>query len=122
MPEKRQPPKGPKGEGKTGPISEVLGPRLRAELEEIEKSEAKILRGLSSKRTAEEFLKDPAAALRRMKVGVPPITAARLKDPSPLTGLVAPRRYQLPNGQIVTAKVTVRFTAGETGPRAGKED
>lgn len=122
MPEKRRPPKGPKGEGKTGPISEQLGPRLRAEFEEIEKSEAKILRGLTSKRTAEEFLKDPAAALRRMKVRVPPITAARLKDPSPLAGLVAPRRYQLPNGQVVTAKVKVRFTAGETGPRAGKED
>ena len=107
--------------GKTGPLSDQLGPRLRAEFEQIEKSEAKILRGLSNKRTAEEFLRDPAAALRRMKVDVPPIMAARLKDPSLLEPLVAPRRYQLPNGQVVTAKVTVRFTAGEPGRRGGRE-
>jgi hypothetical protein len=124
MAQKRPPTKRPEAErpaGKTGPISEQLGPRLRAELEQIEKSEAKILRGLSSKRTAEEFLRDPAAALRRMKVDVPPIMAARLKEPSPLIGLVAPRRYQLPNGQVVTARVTVRFTAGEPGRRGGQE-
>jgi len=119
--EERRPSKEPGAQRKTGPIVEQLGPRLRAEFDQIEKSEAKILRGLSNKRSAEEFLRDPAAALRRMKVEVPPIMAARLKDPSPLTPLVAPRRYQLPNGQIVTARVRVRFTAGEPGrPDGGK--
>lgn len=99
--------------GPTGPIVEDLGPRLRAEFEALERSEAKILRGLASQRNAEEFLKDPAAALRRMKVEVPPIIAARLKHPELLGGAVAPRSYLLPNGQVVTARVTVRFTAGE---------
>jgi hypothetical protein len=96
----------------TGPIVEQLGPRLRAEFEELTKSEAKILRGLAAKGTAEEFVRDPAAALRRMKVDVPPTIAARLKNPELLGDIIAPRSYQLPNGQVVTPRVTVRFTAG----------
>lgn len=96
-----------------GPIVDQLGPRLRAEFEELTKSEAKILRGLAAKGTAQEFLHDPAAALRRMKVDVPATMAARLKNPDLLGDLVAPRSYQLPNGQVVTPRVTVRFTAGK---------
>ncbi len=106
---------------KTGSVVEQLGPRLRAELEAVEKSEAKILKGLADERIAAEFVHDPAAALRRMKVDLPPIMAARLKNPEPFGALVAPRSYQLPNGQVVTARVKVRFTAGAPGRHDGQE-
>ncbi len=103
--------------GERVPIVEHLGPRLREELDAVSRSEAKILRALRREDAAEEFVRDPAAALRRMKVDVPPIMAARLKEPSPLAGLLAPRSYQLPNGQVVTARVRVHLTAGEPGTR-----
>lgn len=106
---------------KTTSVVEQLGPRLRAEFEAVEKSEAKILKGLAEERIAKEFVHDPAAALRRMKVDVPPIMAARLKNPEPFGALVAPRSYQLPNGQVVTARVKVRFTADKPGHRAEEE-
>lgn len=106
--------------GKAESVVEQLGPRLRAELEAVERSEAKILKGLADERIAEAFVHDPAAALRRMKVDVPPIMAARLKGSDPLAALVAPRSYALPNGQVVTARVKVRFTAGEPGRHDAK--
>lgn len=107
------------GGGPSAPIVEQLGPRLRAEFEALEKSGRKIVKALGDQRTAEEFSRDPAAALRRMKVDVPPLIGARLKQPGLMAGLVAPRSYQLPNGQVVTARVTVRFTAGD---RATSQD
>jgi hypothetical protein len=93
------------------PVGEQFGPRLRAELEEVARSEAKILRSLKNEQISSQFLADPASALNRMGVKLPPILRKRLKDRPPLTDLVAPKSFRLPNGQIVTATVNVRFTA-----------
>src|SRR6266480_6548851 len=85
------------------PVTEQFGPRLRAELEQVAKSEAKILKALSNTELSEQYLADPAGALKKMGVELPPILKQRLKDRPPINDFVGPRLFRLPNGQVVTA-------------------
>src|SRR4051812_48134821 len=78
----------PGGKVRLDPITDQFGPRLQAELEQVAKSEAKILKALTNRDMSELFLADPAAALRRMGVDLPPILKQRLKDRAPLNDLV----------------------------------
>ena len=97
-----------------GPIAEQLGPHLRLELEEVAKSEAKILKGLANQDVRAQFIVDPAGALERMGVEVPPIMKKRLKTRPPSADDLRSRRsFRLPDGQVVTATVNVRFTGTE---------
>ena len=90
-----------------------LGPRLRAEFEELQKSERVILAALAKPDAARQFAADPLAALTAWKIDVPPIVKQRLKS-GPLSSdaseLLQPRSFRLPNGQVVTASVNIRFT------------
>jgi hypothetical protein len=97
------------------PISDQFGPRLQAELEQVARSEAKILKALGNEDLKQLYLADPAAALARMGVSVPPILKQRLKGRPPLNDLVSPRSFRLPNGQVVTATVNVKFTPRKRG-------
>lgn len=94
-------------------VLDQLGPRLRAEFEELARSERTILAALAKPETARRFAADPLATLAALKIEVPPIIKQRLKSAS-LTGdapdLHQPRSFRLPNGQVVTAKVNIRFT------------
>jgi hypothetical protein len=97
------------------PFDEVvarLGPSLGAEFEQLRQVEGRILEGLSDPRTAKEFLADPARALAAMGVEVPPIIGKRLKSDPVIANAVGPRRFRLPDGQVVTARVNVRVTNG----------
>ena len=105
----------PGGKVRLDPVADQLGPRLRAELEQVARSEAKILKALDDDELRRLYLADPAAALRRIGVELPPILRQRLKDRPPLTDIVTPRCFRLPNGQVVTATVNVRFTARKQG-------
>jgi hypothetical protein len=105
----------PTPNGRLDPVTDQFGPRLRAELEQVARSEAKILKGLSNKEVSELYLQDPAAALARIGVELPPILKQRLKGRPPITDLVSPKAFKLPNGQTVTASVNVRFTARKSG-------
>src|SRR3954451_11000974 len=93
------------------PVIEQFGPRLRAELEQVAKSEAKILKALTNTELSQQYLVDPAGALTKMGVELPPILKRRLKERPPINDFVGPRSFRLPNGQLVTATVNVRFTA-----------
>lgn len=108
-----------------GPVVDRLGPRLRAEFEELQKSERTILAALAKPDTARQFAADPLATLTACKIEVPPIIKQRLKSAA-LTGdapdLHRPRSFRLPNGQIVTARVNIRFTGGPELTRAGESD
>ena len=99
-------------------IFDRVGPRLRAELDQLQKSEAKILKALKKPETARAFAADPLATLTAIGVDVPPIVKARLKA-APVTGdmpdLLRKRAFRLPDGQVVTANVTVRFTGTPKG-------
>ncbi len=101
-------------DGGLSPVSDRFGPRLRAEFEQLQESERKILAALSNPETAKQFAADPLATFAALKIDVPPIIKQRLKA-APLTGdapdLHRPRSFRLPNGQVVTAAVNIRFTS-----------
>lgn len=98
---------------------ERMGPHLRAEFEQLARSESKIVKALARPETARMFSSDPVAALEGIGVTVPPIIKQRLKtaasagaDGSPL----APLAFRMPDGGVITPKVTICFTKG---PKAG---
>jgi hypothetical protein len=96
-----------------GKVSGQLGPRLRAEFEQLQKSERNILAALAKPDTAKDFAADPLAVLTALKIDVPPIVRQRLKSAASSTAfseLARPRSFRLPNGQVVTTSVNLRFT------------
>jgi hypothetical protein len=101
-----------------GSVIDDMGPRLRAEFTQLQKSEARLLRALSKPETAAAFAADPLGTLTGLRIGVPPIIKSRLKA-APLTGdapnLQQARAFRLPNGQVVTARVNLRFTGTPKG-------
>lgn len=108
----------PAGSG-LGSVTDRLGPRLRAEFEQLQKSERKILAAVSKPDVARRFAADPLATLAALNIDVPPIIKQRLKSAT-LTGdapdLYRPQSFRLPNGDVVTANVNIRFTGA---PKAG---
>ncbi|HKA04243.1 MAG TPA: hypothetical protein VKD67_07935 [Acidimicrobiales bacterium] len=100
------------------PVGDQLGPRLRAEFAELQKSEGRLLRALAKPETAQAFVADPLGTFTALRIAVPPIIKQRLKA-APVTGdapnLQQARAFRLPNGQVVTAKVNVRFTGAPKG-------
>jgi hypothetical protein len=94
------------------PISR-FAPHLRAEFEELRKSEDRIVNALADPKAAQRFAADPARTLEEIGVKVPPAIKARLASTRPPTTLPRERRFRLPNGQVVTAHVKVRFTDGK---------
>lgn len=91
------------------PVSQ-FAPHLREELETVRRSEDKILRSLKDPEVAARFAADPARTLEQIGVKVPPALKARLRANGPQVPLPSERRFRLPNGQVVTAHVKVRFT------------
>ena len=51
-----------------------------------------------------------------MGVEVPPLLRKRLRAQA-RPDLLLPRQFRLPNGQVVTPQITVRFTSGKGGSR-----
>ena len=72
-------------DGGLDPVTDQLGPRLRAEFEQLQKSERKLVAALAKPETAKQFAEDPLATLAALKIEVPPIIRQRLKSAA-LTG------------------------------------
>jgi hypothetical protein len=109
-------PQQPKPDSAQSSVLDQLGPRLRAEFDELAKSERVLLAALAKPETARQFAADPLATLAALKIEVPPIIKQRLKS-APLTrepDLHQPRSFRMPNGQVVTASVNIRFTGTPT--------
>jgi hypothetical protein len=108
----------PPSPGGLGSVVDQMGPRLRAEFEVLQRSEAKILRALRDPSRARAFAADPLGTLTTIGVAVPPIIKQRLKA-SAISGdlptLAAAQGFRLPNGQVVTANVNIRFTGSSRG-------
>ena len=51
--------------------------------------------------------------LVRLKVPLSPAAKVALSNVRPPAELLAPKAYRLPNGQVITPKVTIRFTKEE---------
>lgn len=94
------------------PISR-FAPHLREEFETLRSSEERIVKALADPEVAGRFSADPARALEEIGVTVPPALKARLASARPGAPLPTERRFRLPNGQVVTARVKVRFTRGK---------
>lgn len=98
---------------------ERMGPHLRAEFEQLARSESKIVKAMARPEVARAFASDPVAALEGIGVTVPPIIRQRLKTAASAgTGNspLAPVAFRMPDGGVITPKVTIRFTKG---PKAG---
>jgi hypothetical protein len=97
-------------------VTDQLGPRLRAEFEQLQKSERKILAALAKPETAARFATDPLTVLKELKIEVPPLIGQRLKSAasnSDFSDLAQPHSFRLPDGQVVTAIVNVRISGAK---------
>ncbi len=97
-------------------VLDTFSPRLREAFGRLEKQESLILKGLEDPEVSQRFLQDPAGALDHMGVEVPPLLRKRLRAQA-RPDLLLPRQFRLPNGQVVTPQITVRFTSGKGGSR-----
>jgi hypothetical protein len=96
-----------------------MGPHLQAEFEQLARSESKIVKALARPEAARAFTSDPVAALEGIGVTVPPIIKQRLKAAASAgagNSALAPLAFRMPDGGVITPKVTIRFTKG---PKAG---
>jgi hypothetical protein len=83
---------------------------LKKELDSLVKYEKRILTGLKNGETAKLFLTDPGAALTKIGISVPPTIRKRLKADETVTDILKPRKFRLPNGQVITPKIRINFT------------
>ncbi len=118
MTSKKPPAASGRGDDRLSPVTDQLGPRLRAEFDQLQKSERKLLAALAKPETAKQFAADPLATLAALKIEVPPIIKQRLKSAA-LTGdapdLQRARSFRMPNGQVITANVNIHFTGTPKG-------
>ena len=99
-----------------GSVIEQFAPRLREDFDRLRQEETRILDGLADPEISRHFLEDPAGALDRMGIEVAPVLRRRLRA-QPRPDLVSPRKFRLPNGQVVTPQINVRFTSGKGDSR-----
>ncbi len=96
----------------------LFAPHLREEFEQVRGHESEIVERLRDPKVAASFAADPVRALADIGVDVPPLIKGRLvaeRRPKPVP---SERRFRLPSGQVVTARVRVRFTGGKTPKEA----
>ena len=96
------------------PVSR-FAPHLREEFETLRASEEQIVKALQDPEVAARFAADPTRTLEQLGVKVPPAIKARLRANGPQLPLPSERRFRVPNGQVVTARVNVRFTRSKEG-------
>jgi hypothetical protein len=90
-----------------------LSPSLQREMQELRKQEARIMKVLGDRKKAEQYLSNPLQVLQGGGIKVPVLLKRRLQqfDPSVAEHLKR-QTYVLPNGQTITARITVRLTQG----------
>lgn len=93
----------------------LFAPHLRDEFEQLRRRESEIVERLADPSVAARFAADPARTLGEIGVDLPPLIKGRLVGDRRPRPLPSERRFRLPNGQVVTARVRVRFTRGREG-------
>jgi hypothetical protein len=107
---KREEDRGPRLSRQEAKIRQKVNPSLRKDLDSLRRYEKRILTGLKDDETARLFLSDPGAALAKIGVTVPPAIRKRLKPDETVTDVLKPRKFRLPNGQIITPRIRINFT------------
>lgn len=94
-------------------IYQHLPPDLRAELEGLKQHGAKVLARLQDENAKQAFLQNPAQVLTEMGIALSPQLRQRLATQPPPQNVLTPRAFRLLNGQIITPKIKINFTAGK---------
>jgi len=105
----------PAARGELGPLVQQFGPTLQAEFDELAKHETRMMQLLSDPALHARFLQDPVGTLESHGVPVGPTIRLRLKRL--LSGAPPePPVINLPNGQVLTPKITIRITGRQVKP------
>jgi hypothetical protein len=83
---------------------------LRVEIEKLMDYETKITRGLKDANIAKLFVKDPSAALKKMKVPQSAGLRKRLNQATRPAELLEKKTFTLPTGQTISPNVKIRIT------------
>lgn len=85
-----------------------------AAIEELSRSERRILAAVDTPEGSAEFLADPAKFLRRLRIPLPAVLDHRLRLPGGNRAeSFTAQPIVLPNGQTITPKVAVHITGRE---------
>ena len=88
-------------------------PDLRKEIESLRTHEAKILAALKNPKMSDLYLHNPKALFAALKIPLPAGLSRRLKNQPIQHAFLQQRAFRLPTGQIITPKVSVRFTSSK---------
>ena len=98
---------------KPDPIAEHLAAMpdwARAELEALRKHENTVVKALSDAKVRDQFLSDPAAVLRKLKIPVSAALGNRMQQDPTLAELKRGLVVRLPNGDLLQPRINIRFT------------
>lgn len=83
---------------------------VQKELDGLRKHEATVLRALENEETHAQFIADPVAVLRKLKIPISGPLGQRVQPEQAFADLQRGIVFQLPNGQTITPKIRIRFT------------
>ncbi len=83
---------------------------LKSEMDGLVKHERTIVERLKEPEMAKLFAENPLRALNAMNIPIPPLLKKKIKEFPGASALLNPRSFRLPNGQLITPKVNIRFT------------
>jgi hypothetical protein len=107
---KTQKPTGRKSFGEHEKFMQQIPADLRFEIEKLMDYETKITGALKDDKMANLFIKDPAAALKKMRVPHSASLKKRLNQATRAAGLLEKRTFTLPTGQTISPNVRIRIT------------
>ena len=93
-----------------GKIRNKLPVSLQKEFDDLKKYDAQVMKALQDPKMARLFYLDPGAALKKIGVPLSPGMAEVLEKNKSNAGATRAKQYLFPGGDVVTPKVTVRFT------------
>lgn len=90
-----------------------MSPAVKKEMYSLKKRDNEITKKLKDPKISAQFLENPVAALEAMNVAVSPQLKRRLNGNRALRESLQPRSVRLPNGQIITPTLNIRFTSSQ---------
>jgi len=91
-------------------IRKKLPAALLKEFDELKKYDAQVTKALQEPAMARLFFLDPGAALKKIGVPLSPQMAGLLEKNKVKDDRLRAKQYLFPDGQVVTPRLTVRFT------------
>jgi len=86
---------------------------MQRELKAIRKYESKVLAALKDEANADLFVRDPGTLLSQLDIPMSGAFRQRLRSDVSLAELKKKHCFELPNGQVITPNIRIRFTKEE---------